>query len=287
MDYFALTEIDYNKPRSEIVYYHDASESSGEGMVNDSKNCWMICVIQALRGSSVFRDVYTPKDNEQNSLKKELFGLFDISEGNNGQKRRTVKADEIRRIKKLIVKEGLAANTSDGYHEEPFLRFLLKKLGAKPIEYAAGPKAAKKKQTILTIAFSEQKELRSVQNLLESKKIAFGSKNKAPKFLPIFLDRPHITRIDENNKKRKEASRTPIIPSYEITVPILHSKAKARYRLASMTVGRDSYGHVYTYVIEKDNKGKLIWVEYNDKKVTLHKEPETKKAKSAFKAYAI
>ena len=255
----------YEQPKTEIVYYHNAkprvlhgsssSESDSEGMHNDSTSCWMISVIQALRGSDAFRKEYAPKSSDKNALKTELFKMFDISEGNNGESRRRVPRKAVRNYKRLAIDSGLKAKMDRGYLEEPFLRFLLKKIDAKPIEYFVGK--TPKKETMLRIHLKATETLKELQDHFTQEKISFGS--KAPRFLPITIS---------------GRSKAKIAPSS--TLKIAKKGGKATYKLVSIVIGRDSIQHAYSYVLEKAAKGKTIWVEYNDDKVAIHKDPKAK-----------
>ncbi len=265
-DYTPTDISNYTNNKSEIVYYHtrgasSSDETSSEGMTNKSSACWMISVIQALRSSSVFREEFMPKKGENNTLKKELFLLFDIGEGKNGQKRRKLKAEEVQDYQRLLIKNGLKVKMDRGYHEEPFLRFLLDKIGAKSIEYRYGSSNKKKSEKLLTLAVKDSSDESSIQSLIDDRKITFSK--SSPKFLPIFLDRPV--------KKGSGASRAKVVPSETISV------SKTKYKLIAMVVGRDSSEHVYTYVPEVTKKKKAVWVEYNDEKVVIHESPKTKK----------
>lgn len=284
--------MDYTKAitTTEYVYYYDrdaarnrlvphgaSSETSSENMTNDSYSCWMISVIQALRGSDTFRKEFAPVKNEKNTLKKKLFELFDISEGKNGKKRRAVSRSEIRKFKRLVIKEGLNAPMDRGYFEKPFLKFLLQKLDTKLVEYTYGSKKTKHRETIFTIPLDKSDKPRSLQTLINKDKVAFLSKSKTPKFLPIYLSRP-LEKREYGHKSQSEASRTPVTLSYTIEIPVADG-SKARYRLVSVVIGRDSAAHAYSYVFEKDAKNKPIWVEYNED-IRIHKDPETKKRRT-------
>ncbi len=277
----ADTTIEYQKHQTEQVYYHDrnaaargTSESGSEGMTNDASSCWMISVIQALRASEAFRKEFTPTAHEKNSLKKELFILFDIAEGKNGHKRRPVTPKEIRSYKRQAIDRGLPARMDHGFLEKPFLRFLLKNFDAAPVEYLYTSSSRKKRETILSIPVTPDTKKSSLQELVENQKITFPGKAKAPIFLPIYLKRSIIKNI---------ATTAAVIPSSSLEIPIKNSKAKARYSLVSIVIGRDSMKHAYSYVFEKDTQGKKVWVEYNDSKVVIHKSPETKKRTSKSK----
>ncbi len=287
----SIDTIDYKRHQTEIVYFHKrsngrilheassdaSSESESEGMTNDASSCWMISVIQALRGSSVFRNEYAPEHNEMNILKKELFTLFDISEGKNHQKRRPVKPQEIREFKRLVINQGLRAKMDHGFFENPFLLFLLKKFDAKPIEYHHKSSSKTKKELVMSLPLTNTSKSRSFQAEIKEQKIAFANKSKVPKFLPVYLDRPIEKHYYSKKDVSKEASRTPVDPSSTIKIPLADKSGQARYKLTSVVIGRDSIGHAYSYVIEKDSKGKIVWVQYNDSKVTIHELPETKK----------
>jgi len=282
--------IDYRKHQTEIVYLHkqsnnrilhqasseSSSESESEGMTNDASSCWMISVIQALRGSSVFRSEHAPEHNEKNILKKELFTLFDISEGKNHQKRRPVKPQEIREFKRLVIKHGLRAKMDHGFFEIPFLLFLLKKFDANPIEYLKSDSKTKK-ELVMSIPLTNTSKSRSFQAEIKKQKISFINKSKVPKFLPVYLDRPIEKHSYSKKDVSEEASRTPLDPSSTIEIPLADKSSKARYKLTSVVIGRDSIGHAYSYVVEKDAKGKIVWVQYNDSKVIIHESPQTKK----------
>jgi uncharacterized UBP type Zn finger protein len=306
--------IDYNKQRTEIVYYHDRnknqtvnealsntkhaarkhsasksnsssksneSESSSEGMTNDGSACWMTSVLQALRGCPRFREEYAPKKDDKNILKKELFKLFDISEGKNGQKRRAVKSKEVRDFKRIVIKEGHPVKLDGGYFENPLLLFLLKKFKAQPIEYLSKGKSKPKKELVLSMSLSTTSKHRPIQKEINQQKIAFATKSKAPKFLPIYLDRPVEKHYYSKKDYASESSRTPVEPTSNIEIPLADKTGKAVYKLASVVIGRDSQGHAYSYVVEKTN-GKTVWVQYNDSRVTVHEKPETKlKTKSS------
>src|SRR5262249_1533639 len=149
--------------------------------------CWMISVIQALRGSEVFRREFAPTTHEKDTLKAELFTLFDIAEGKNGSERRPVRQDEIRSFKRLAIDEGLKAPMNGAFLERPFLQFLLQKIGAAPVEYYYSRKKKKQKETLFTVPLRSSKKTRSLQSLIKDDKVTLL---KAPKFLPIYLDRP-------------------------------------------------------------------------------------------------
>lgn len=258
MDYCEY--VNHNKQKTEIVYYHrGSSESSSEGMSNDSNSCWMISVIQALRGSEVFRREFAPKAHESNALKKELFKLFDVAEGKSGHKRRAVKPEEIRNYKKLVIKAGLPVKINSGYIEKPFLDFLLTNFQAKPITYYNRSK--KKQKNILSIRIKESHKNRTLQDVISAQKIRLEQK---PHFLPIYLSRAYMSQV-------------PVTPAYTLQIPYGRDGKKAIYSLSSIIIGRDSIEHAYSYVLEKSKSGSLAWVEYNDSKVVVHKEPLTKK----------
>jgi Ubiquitin carboxyl-terminal hydrolase len=277
-------------PASAYVYYYDHiktdkvlhgdSGSSSEGMTNDRYSCWMISVIQALRGSEVFRKEFDPQKRDKNALKDKLFTLFDISEGKNGEERRPVREEEIRSFKRLAIETGLKAPMNGAFLEKPFLQFLLQKIGAEPIEYYYSRKKKKQQETIFTIPLKNSDKRRSLQSLVTDNKVTFHSKAKTPQFLPVYLDRPLERHTTSENKTKLEFSRTPVTPSYTLEIPIAKDGGLARYRLVSIVVGRDSSGHAYSYVFEKDDDNTTIWVEYNDSDVRKHLEPETKKRRA-------
>lgn len=159
-----------------------------------------------------------------------------------------------------------------GFLEKPFLRFLLKNFAAKPVEYLYTSSAKKKKETILSIPLINTLEQRSLQELIQKQKITFAGKTKAPKFLPVYLSRPIEKRYNDKRDQPGEASRTPVAPSNTLEIPIAKNMGYARYKLVSIVIGRDSIKHAYSYVLEKG-----AWVEYNDSRVIIHKDPETKK----------
>lgn len=255
MDY---TNYDYQKPQTEIVRYHGANESDSAGMTNHSSSCWMICVMQALGASEVFTSEYKPVKNEHNSLKKELFRLFDIVRGKNGQKKRKLKSQEVVDFRELVRASGLPVKKTGGYSEVRFMNFLLKQLEVKPVEYYAGSK--KQKELLFTVHPTDTPERRSLEDVIKENRLSLV---QAPKFLPILLKRPHIAK--------HQASRTPVEPSSTLTIA-LRDGSKARYKLVSIVIGRDSISHSYCYVLEKSG-----WVEYNNSKAVIHSSPKTKK----------
>ncbi|MBS0655643.1 MAG: ubiquitin carboxyl-terminal hydrolase, partial [Verrucomicrobia bacterium] len=259
---------------------HGDSGSSSEGMTNDRYSCWMISVIQALRNSAAFRKEFAPQKEDKNALKTKLFTLFDIAEGKNGEERRPVHEEEIRSFKRLAIEAGLKAPMDGAFLEMPFLQFLLQKIGAEPIEYYYSKKKKKYRETIFTIPLKNSEKKRSLQSLMKEDKIAFLSRAKTPAFLPIYLDRPLEKHTTSENRTRSEFSRTQVTPSYTLEIPIAKDEDLARYRLVSIVVGRDSSGHAYSYVFEKDDNNKSIWVEYNDSDVRKHLKPETKKRRA-------
>jgi len=279
MDYF----VDDNKPKFVIEYCHvhgksNKSESdveTSEGMDNDAYSCWLISVVQALRASPSFRVLFSPSSHERNSIKKELFHLFDIVEGRHGEKQRLVKYDEIRNFKKHLIKEGLEAKMNDGFLEEPFLKFLLKKLHAREFEYSHLGKL--KNATILNIPLKKEKKQRQLQTFITDQKVTFRSKSKTPEFLPIYLDRPQFEHKYDKDDIVTEFARTPVVPNGQLEIVVGNTGEKAKYRLVSVVIGRDSIEHAYCYVVERDSNGDPVWVEYNDHKVLIHTDPETKK----------
>ena len=268
---------DREAARTKKVLHGSSSKASSEGMTNDRSSCWMISVIQALRGSSAFRKEFAPLQSENNVLKSELFSLFDIAEGKNGQRRRPVRHDEIRGFKRLAIDEGLETEMDKAFLEQPFLKFLLQKLDADPVEYYYSKRQIKQKKTIFAVSPQISEKTRTLQSLIKNDKITFINKSKTPKFLPVYLNRPLERRYYGENKSRLEFSRTPVSPSCVLDIPLAKNEGRARYSLVSIIIGRDSSGHAYSYVFEKDPKGKSIWVEYNDANVIVHNEPETKK----------
>lgn len=272
MDYFTAHD------KSEIIYYHGKSEKgvdTSEGMWNDASSCWMISVLQALRASPSFRVLFRPSSHESNAIKKELFHLFDIVEGRHGEKQRRVNEEEIRRFKRLLIKDGLKVGMNDGFFEEPFLKFLLKKLHARQIAYSSHGKD--KEAYILNIPLKKEKKSRQLQTLIHEQGVSFPSKRKTPEFLPINLDRPEIQKKYDKHDIVTEFARTPVAPNSLLEIPVGSDGSKAAYRLVSIAIGRDSIEHAYSYLVERDREGNVVWVEYNDEKVLLHPEPETKK----------
>ncbi|MBS0636643.1 MAG: ubiquitin carboxyl-terminal hydrolase [Verrucomicrobia bacterium] len=278
---------DYEKNKTEIVYTVDKyrygpgaksrtdsksdsqSESESEGMTNHAEaSCWLTSVIQSIRASNAFRKEFAPTKESKNKIKKELFSLFDISEGKNGQKRRAVKSDEIKTFKKLIINKGLPASMDEGFSQRSFLRFLIKELKGKGVEYQEGSKA--KKDQLLEI-----KMAKTVQKAINDQKIAFVSPDKAPKFLPISIDRP---RLRSSSGKKKGYDTTSVEP-VSISIPVLSNGKDAKYKLVSVVICTP-YWHAYTYVIEKAG-----WVLYDDDRVSLLKSPDKKFKDLDFSAY--
>ena len=298
--------IDYEKNKTEMVYNIDASvgryrsespfergpkasktkskekaeseyESESEGMTNHAEaSCWLTSVIQSIRASDAFRKEFAPKSGEKNAIKKELFKLFDISEGKNGEKRRSVRSSEIKSFKRKVIDKGLPAKMEDGYHQGKFLKFLLKELGSKGIEYQEGSKNRKDKT--LNITFSESTKKKSLQDIIKDSKIAFASENKVPKFLPVFVDRPRSSKF-KNSKNQTGYSTAEIAPTSPLSIPVLTNGKKAQYRLVAVVICTP-YWHAYTYVIEKGG-----WVLYDDDRVSVLKSPDKKYKDLDFSPY--
>lgn len=262
MHHNSIDTDDYIKYKTEIVRYH-GSDTDSEGMTNKTGSCWMISIMQALRASDIFKKEFKPAKGEKDDLKKELFRLFDIVEGNNGQKKRALKAQEVNDFRDVVRRAGLPAKKSGGYSEVRFLRFLLEHLNAKPIVYYAGTgkQTRKQKEYILTVHLPEKPK--SFADLIKDNKIALQD---APSLLPILLKRPRVKKI---------ASTTAIEPS-----PIIEI-SNVRYKLVSIVIARTSIHHSYNYVIEDNG-----WVEYNNHRAILYRSPKTKKRnKDTFTAY--
>lgn len=268
MHYIPIDIYDYQKPKTEIVRYHGAkeSETDSEGMTNKNSSCWMISVMQALRASNVFTKEFQPAKDEKDKIRKDLFHLFDIVAGNNGQKKRALKAKEVEDFRELVRKAGLPVKKSGGYSEVKFITFLLKHLNAKPIEYYKD--SNKQKDPLFIVRPTESTKQRSLEAVIKQNKLSFATKDKAPKFLPIQMKRPLFK--GENNIY--EASRTPVEPSTTLRIPVSQDGSSVEYKLVSIVIARDSVSHSYSYVLEK--KG---WVEYNNHKAVLHTSPKTKK----------
>ncbi len=285
-----VNTIDTNKNKTEIVYTTESrykpvrgakkskkaeSESESEGMTNHAEaSCWLTSVIQSIRASSAFRSEFAPKKDEKNEIKKDLFAIFNIAEGKNGEKRKTVPERNIKNFKRLIIDEGLPAKMEDGFPQGKFLDFLLKKLKGKELEYQKGSKS--KKEHMLTFTFSESLKKKSMQSFIKDEKIAFASPEKAPKFLPVFLDRP---RLKSSSGKKKGYAKTYIDPTTPLQIPILTNGKNAEYKLVSVVICTP-YWHAYTYVLEQAG-----WVLYDDDRVTLLKSPEKKYKDLDFSAY--
>ncbi len=249
-------------------------DSDSEGMTNHGEaSCWLTSVIQAIRASDAFRKEFAPKSNSQNAIKKELFKLFDIAEGKNGQKRRVVQSKEIKSFKRMVIEKGLPAKMDDGFHQGTFLKFLLKQLNSKTIEYQEG--STNNKKQMLNIKFSESTKKKSLQSIIKDSKIAFVSEDKVPKFLPVFLDRPKT----KNKKGKKVYSVASIDPTTPLSIPVLQNGKTIKYKLVSV-VTCTPYWHAYAYVVEK--KG---WVLYNDDEVTVLKSPTRKYSNLDYSPY--
>jgi hypothetical protein len=254
-----------------------SSVTISEGMTNHSSSCWMICVLQALRASPSFRILFAPQPQDPNIIKHELFHIFDIVEGRNGQKKRQLRDEETRKFKELLIREGLPAKMDKGFLEEPFLLFLLKKLGMPNIEYRYGTSGKAKKEKILKMPLQEATEPRQLHTLMKERKIAFTSTKNVPEFLPIHLDRPEIQKSIGKGRYTTEFSRVPIVPSPALSVPVGKDGKMAQFRLVSIVIGRDSRAHAYSYTVEHDAMGREVWVEYNDSDVRIHSYPDSVK----------
>jgi hypothetical protein len=299
-----VNTFDYEKNKTEIIYTIDAgtsrykseskfligpkaksksksksksdseSDSESEGMTNHAEaSCWLTSVVQSIRASKAFKKEYAPKAGEKGSIKKELFKLFDIAEGTNGQKRRAVRSGEIKSFKRMLIDKGLPAKMDDGFHQGTFLKFLLKQIKSPGIEYQEGSK--NKKEQMLGIKFSESTKKKSLQSIIKESKIAFTAKDKVPKFLPVFVDRPR----PKNSKGKREYSRAAIDPTTPLSIPVLTNGENAKYKLVSVVICTP-YWHAYTYVIEKAG-----WVLYDDDRVTVLKSPEKKYRDLDFSPY--
>ncbi len=276
MNFIVIDDSDvYQRAESVYEYQHtrEHGADTSEGMSNSHGSCWMISVLQALRASFWFQHLYSPANSAVPSkLQRELFRLFDIMEGKNGQKKRLVTAQETLDFKRLLIQEGLPVGLRQAYLEEPFLKFFLKKLQIPQIHYTIGGKKYRKQ--LLSLPLKEQKEPRQLQTVIKELQAAFVRENEVPKFLPVFLDRPEIKRYTDQRRYRIEASRVPIIPTSTLNIPV--GKKMASFELVAIVVGRDSKSHAYTYVIQ----GKK-WVEYNDHDVIVHEEPMAGKRRAA------
>lgn len=253
------------------VHQSKNSVTTSEGMTNHSSSCWMISVLQALRASPSFRLLYAPQPGQSNTLKRELFHLFDVVEGRNGEKKRRATEVETRQFRNLLRQYGLPIKDDRGYLEEPFLQFLLKQLGATKVEYLSHASRRENRELIMNLPLQETKEPRQLQTIMQERKISFSSLQKVPEFLPIYLNRPRVHR---------EASRVPLIPSPILILPAGSEGKKAQYRLVSVVVGRDTHSHAYCYTIERDAAGNMVWVEYNDSNVIIHNKFDTEKRRS-------
>jgi len=279
---------DYQKNKTEIVYTIDARDryksgpgasksksksksdsehdSESEGMTNHAEaSCWLTSVIQSLRASGAFEAEFAPKKDDKNKIKKELFHLFDISEGKNGQKRRNVTSSEIKKFKQLVIDKGLPARMDDGFSQATFLKFLLKELDSPKLEYQEGSK--NKKEQLLHIKIPESTKKKSIQNFIKDNKIAFTANQKAPKFLPIHVDRP---RLKSSKGKKKGYITASIDPTSPLSIPVLNSGKDAKYKFVAAVICTP-YWHAYTYCVEKDG-----WVLYDDDRVKLLTSPEKK-----------
>ncbi len=267
----------YKGPKSKSKSKQDKnsdSESESEGMTNHNQaSCWLTSVIQAVRASQAFRKEFAPQKDEKNAIKKELFTLFDIAEGKNGKKRRVVTSDEIKAFKRMVIDKGLPAKMDDGFHQGTFLKFILKQLKSKKIEYQEGSK--KREELMLNIKFSESTKKKPVQKIIEESKIAFTAEEKVPKFLPVFVDRPR----PKNSKGKRVYSIASIDPTTPLKIPVLRNGNTAKYKLVSVVICTP-YWHAYTYVIEKAG-----WVLYDDHRVTLLKSPDKKYKDLDFSPY--
>ncbi len=298
----AVDTIDYQKNKTEIVYNIDTidrykfqygpkaaskskskskskseseSSSDSEGMTNHAEaSCWLTSVIQSIRASKAFRKEFAPKKDENNKIKKELFKLFDISEGKNGEKRRSVRSSEIKTFKRMVIDKGLPAKMDDGFHQATFLKFLLKELKSKGIQYQEGSKS--KKDQMLNIKISESTKKKPLQDCIKDKKIAFVSEDKVPKFLPIFVERP---RLRSSSGKKKGYSIASIDPTSPLGIPVLSNGNVAKYKLVSVVICTP-YWHAYSYAIEKSG-----WVLYDDDHVSVLKSPDKKYKDLDFSPY--
>ncbi len=250
-------------------------DSDSEGMTNHGEaSCWLTSVIQSIRASEAFRKEFAPKKDEKNAIKKELFNLFDIAEGKNGQKRRVVRSNEIKNFKRMIIDKGLPAKMDNGFHQGTFLKFLLKELKTKGVQYQEGSK--NRKEQMLNIKFSESTKKKTLQEIIKDSKIAFVSEDKVPKFLPIFVDRP---RLKSSSGKKKGYSLASIDPVSPLGIPVLTNGKNVKYKLVSV-VTCTPYWHAYTYVVEKGG-----WVLYDDDRVSVLKSPTKKYRDLDFSPY--
>ncbi len=274
-EYVYTTENRYRPTRGAKKTKKSQVESESEGMTNHGEaSCWLTSVIQSIRASAAFKAEFAPKKDEKNEIKKDLFAIFNVAEGKNGEKRKTVSEKTIKNFKRLLIDEGLPAKMDDGYPQGKFLSFLLKKIKAKEIEYQKGSK--NKKEQMLTITFSESLKKKSMQSFIKDEKIAFASPEKAPKFLPIFIDRP---RLKSSSGKKKGYAKASIDPTTPLTIPVLTNGKNVEYKLVSVVICTP-YWHAYTYVLEQAG-----WVLYDDDRVSLLKSPEKKYKDLDFSAY--
>jgi hypothetical protein len=251
--------------------WSSSDEESSEGMTNDRSSCWMISVIQALRASAVFQNEYAPVKNEKNNIKNALFHLFDVVDGKNGQVKRRTSSSETIAFKKLLIKNGLGVGMNEGFFEKPFLQFLLKNLDIDPIRYQYGKKRKEKQSRLLRVPLALFTKPKELQQDVDDQKIEFAHASHAPRFLPIYLDRPEEKRYYDKKHYRIEYARVPVIPNKYLYIRA--GNALVCYELVSIVIGRDSLGHAYTYEVSSDES----WIEFNDERVIRHEAPFTKK----------
>src|SRR6185295_9275494 len=94
---------------------------------------------------------------------------------------------------------------------------------------------------------------------------------KPPQFLPVSLKRFGYSHLEGKPFKKQVA----ITPTPDLYVSCEGQKQGAHYRLASIVVHQGisaSGGHYYSYV-PKVVDGKVVWVKFDDDKVTTHNDP--------------
>ena len=104
---------------------------------------------------------------------------------------------------------------NDGFHQGTFLKFILKQLKSKEVEYQEGSKS--RANLMLNISFSESTKNTTLQKIIEKNKIAFTAEEKVPKFLPVYVDRPRT----KNSKGKKVYSKASIDPTTPLKIPVL------------------------------------------------------------------